>query len=63
MNPSVKQLLNQSGPLAENEVKDLLRAYGIPTTKYQLVQNEKDLDRLSVKFPVALKVCSAKDST
>ena len=60
MNPSVKQLVDQSGPLAENEVKDLLRAYGIPTTKYQLVQNEKDLDRLSVKFPVALKVCSAK---
>jgi acetyl-CoA synthetase (ADP-forming) len=60
MNPSVKQLVDQSGPLAENEVKDLLRAYGIPTTKYQLVQNEKDLDRLSVKFPVALKVCSPK---
>jgi acyl-CoA synthetase (NDP forming) len=60
MNPSVKQLVDRSGPLAENEVKDLLRIYKIPTTKYQLVQNEKDLDRLSVRFPVALKVCSAK---
>lgn len=60
MSPSVKQLVDRSGPLAENEVKDLLRSYHIPTTKYQLVQNEKDLDRLSVKFPVALKVCSAK---
>ena len=60
MNLSVKQLVDRSGPLAENEVKDLLRAYGIPTTKYQLVQNENDLDRLSVKFPVALKVCSPK---
>jgi acyl-CoA synthetase (NDP forming) len=60
MNPSVKQLVDRSGPLAENEVKDLLRSYHIPTTKYQLVQNEKDLDRLSVKFPVALKVCSSK---
>jgi len=60
MNPSMKQLLDRSGPLAENEVKDLLRSYHIPTTKYQLVQTEKDLDRLSVKFPVALKVCSSK---
>jgi acyl-CoA synthetase (NDP forming) len=60
MNTSVKQLVDRSGPLAENEVKDLLRSYGIPTTKYELVQNEKDLDRLSVKFPVALKVCSPK---
>jgi acyl-CoA synthetase (NDP forming) len=60
MNPSVKQLLDRSGPLAENEVKDLLRSYHIPTTKYQLVQNEKELGQLSVKFPVALKVCSPK---
>jgi acyl-CoA synthetase (NDP forming) len=43
-----------------NEVKDLLRHYHIRTTKYQLVQSEKDLDRLSVRFPVALKVCSPK---
>jgi acyl-CoA synthetase (NDP forming) len=60
MNPLVKQLLDRSGPLAENEVKDLLQMYKIPTTRYQLVQNEKDLDKLSVKFPVALKVCSPK---
>jgi len=58
MNASVKQLLGRSGPLAENEVKDLLRAYGIPTTTYQVVQNENDLGRLSMRFPVALKVCS-----
>jgi acyl-CoA synthetase (NDP forming) len=60
MNPSVKQLFDRSGPLAENEVKDLLHMYKIPTTKYQLVQDEKDLDKLSVRFPVALKVCSPK---
>jgi len=58
MKESVKQLLGRSGPLAENEVKDLLRAYGIPTTTYQVVQNENDLGRLSMRFPVALKVCS-----
>ncbi|MFH1101171.1 MAG: acetate--CoA ligase family protein [Methanobacteriota archaeon] len=60
MNTSVKKLFTRSGPLAENEVKDLLRSYGIPTTKYQLVTKEKDLDTLTLRFPVALKVCSSK---
>lgn len=61
MKESVKKLLgSRTGALAENEVKDILRAYRIPTTQYQLVSTEKDLDHLSVKFPVALKVCSPK---
>jgi len=60
MNPSVQQLPARSGPLSENEVRDLLRGYRIQTTKYQVVQTAKDLDRLSVNFPVALKVCSPK---
>jgi len=61
MNPAVKKLLaGRTGALAENEVKDLLRAYGIPTTRYQVVRTEKDLEKLSVCFPVALKVCSSK---
>jgi len=61
MNAAAKKLLaGRTGALAENEVKDLLRAYGIPTTKYQVVRTEKDLEKLSVKFPVALKVCSSK---
>ncbi len=61
MNTAVKNLLaGRSGALAENEVKDLMRAYGIPTTQYQVVRSEKDLERLSVRFPVALKVCSSK---
>jgi acyl-CoA synthetase (NDP forming) len=61
MNAAVKKLLaGRTGALAENEVKDLLRAYGIPTTRYQVVRTEKDLEKLSVKFPVALKVCSSK---
>ena len=59
MNATVKKLLaNETGGLAENKVKDLLRAYGIPTTTYQVVQNEKDLDTLTVHFPIAFKVCS-----
>lgn len=61
MNTVVKNLLaGRSGALAENEVKDLMRAYGIATTQYQVVRSEKDLEKLSVRFPVALKVCSSK---
>ena len=61
MNAAVKKLLaGRTGALAENEVKDMLRAYGIPTTRYQLVRTEKDLEKISLKFPVALKVCSSK---
>jgi len=59
MNAVVKKLLaGRTGALAENQVKDLLRAYGIPTTQYQVVRTEKDLDKLTLRFPVALKVCS-----
>jgi len=59
MNAAVKKLLaGRTGAFAENEVKDLLRAYGIPTTKYQVVRTEKDLEKLTLQFPVALKVCS-----
>ena len=59
MNVAVKKLLvGRTGVLAENNVKDLLRAYGIPTTTYQVIQTEKDLKKLTLHFPVALKVCS-----
>ena len=60
MKDSVKKLINKTGPLAENEVKDLLQAYRIPTTKYVLVKKEDDLERIKLKYPVALKVCSNK---
>jgi acyl-CoA synthetase (NDP forming) len=61
MNAAVKKLLaGRTGALAENEVKDLIRAYGIPTTRYQVVRAENDLEMLSMRFPVALKVCSSK---
>jgi len=61
MNAVVKKLLaGRTGALAENEVKDMLVAYGIPTTRYQVVRTEKDLEKISLKFPVALKVCSSK---
>ena len=61
MKAIVRTLLEgRTGAFAENEVKDLLRAYGIPTTKYQIVRSERDIENLTVRFPVALKVCSSK---
>jgi acyl-CoA synthetase (NDP forming) len=59
MNVAVKKLLEgKNGVIAENKVKDLLRAYRIPTTTYQVIHTEKDLNKFALQFPVALKVCS-----
>ncbi|UCH72262.1 MAG: acetate--CoA ligase family protein, partial [Thermoplasmatales archaeon] len=60
MKERVKKLLKRKGPLAENEVKDLIGSYGIKTTKYKVVNTIEDLEKLDLKFPVALKVCSSK---
>jgi len=60
MKESVKKLVERKGSLAENEVKDLMKAYGIRTTNYKLVNKLEDLESLGLKFPVALKVCSSK---
>jgi len=58
MKEEIKKLLNVKGPLAENEVKDLLKAFNIKTTKYEVVKSLKDLENLKLRYPVALKVCS-----
>jgi len=60
MKKNIEKMVKRSEPLAENEVKDLLREYGISTTKYVVVKNEKDLAGIKLRFPVALKVCSNK---
>jgi len=60
MNVNIKRIIDRKGPLAENEVKDLMKAYGIRTTKYKVVNKIEDLKNLGLKFPVALKVCSNK---
>lgn len=44
--------------LAENEVKELLRESGIPTTDFQVVRKYEDIDQKKLKFPAVLKVCS-----
>lgn len=58
MKPEVKELLKRKGALAENEVKDVLQSFDIPTTKYAVVSKEEELGQLDLSFPVALKVCS-----
>ena len=61
MDKKVQDLLNLGGgALAENEVKELLRSYGIKTTTFHVVQSKKEVQSLDLHFPVALKVCSRK---
>lgn len=44
--------------LAENEVKELLREVGIPTTDFQVVDDFEHIDLKKLKPTVVLKVCS-----
>jgi len=44
--------------LTEDEVKYLLRDYGISTTDFAVIKSDDDLKNIDLKFPVALKVCS-----
>jgi len=44
--------------LAENEVKELMREAGIPTTDFQVVSRFEELDLKKLKSLVVLKVCS-----
>ena len=43
--------------LAENEVKDLLKKYKIPTTNYVVVNTEDNLKDINLAYPLAFKVC------
>jgi len=60
MKKDIEGVLNRKGALAENEVKDLLKSFGIRTTNYKIVSKIEDLEKLGLKFPLALKVCSSK---
>ena len=60
MKNDIKKYIDRKGPLAENEVKNLLKSYNIRTTEFKIVKEEKDLKDIKLKFPVALKVCSNK---
>jgi hypothetical protein len=60
MKKNVTNLLNIKGPLAENEVKDLMKSFGINTTKFEVVKTKKDIETINLNFPVAFKICSRK---
>ena len=53
-------LLKNKGALAENEVKDFLKSFDINTTNYFVIKSKKEIEALSLHYPVALKVCSRK---
>ncbi|MFO8077097.1 MAG: acetate--CoA ligase family protein [Thermoplasmatota archaeon] len=60
MSQNNSDLLTVNGPLAEDEVKTLLRSYGIQTTHFETVKTVEDIKKINLSFPVALKVCSRK---
>ena len=46
--------------LSEDEVKDILKRYDIPTTRFKTVMTEEDLSAVSVEYPAVMKVSSPK---
>ncbi|MCD6473898.1 MAG: acetate--CoA ligase family protein [Thermoplasmata archaeon] len=46
--------------LDEGEAKKLLMEYGIPTTKFVVVENDDELDKIGLRFPLVMKVCSPR---
>ncbi len=44
--------------LAEDEVKNLLKEYEIPTTRFKTIKFDEDLSDISVEYPAVIKVCS-----
>ncbi len=46
--------------LSEAETKQLLTEYDIPTTEFHVPKNREELEKLQIKFPVAVKVSSTK---
>ena len=62
--PAAKQastLLSRGGALSEHDSKELLRAYGIPTTDDRLCTSAAEAVRAAdvIGHPVVMKVCSA----
>lgn len=46
--------------LAEHESKNLLSKYGINVPKFKIIENEEDLNKLNMRYPVVLKISSPK---
>jgi len=45
--------------LSENQAKELLQQYGIPTTTFAVVDEADDAVELDIAFPMVAKVCSS----
>ncbi len=51
--------MEQTGtPLPENEAKELLQRYGVPTPAFAVVDSAGEAAALDIPFPLAVKVCS-----
>ena len=46
MRKELFDISNRKGSLAENEVKDVLKKFGINTTKYVVVKDIEDLEKV-----------------
>ena len=46
--------------LAEHEAKKLIAKYGIKIPKYEIIENENEINDIKVNYPVALKISSPK---
>jgi acetate---CoA ligase (ADP-forming) subunit beta len=59
MSKVISQALSEGRKhLAENEVKQLMKDEGVPTTDFQFVHKISELAMEALRFPCALKVCS-----
>ncbi len=46
--------------LDESEAKKLLKKYGIPTTNFIVINKLNEIDKIKLKFPMVMKVCSPR---
>ena len=51
--------LNGRKNLSEDEVKDILVKYQIPTTKYRIITSDSDFSWPNNEYPIVMKVCSS----
>jgi len=58
VNSNNEKLGKENISMTEDEVKDLLRKYGVTTPDYTVVDNEREISALKMNYPVVLKVCS-----
>lgn len=58
--PTFIENLHARKNLSEDEVKNLLRQYGIPTTDFKTITAREDISKISVQYPAVMKICSPR---